>query len=168
MYGSTNTPTLDDINIAFHSDAPEQVGIDIGGDGSNEWTSQGVLLSTTTQGGTSFITAFNRLIPDEGSGTISVPIHVTSQTAGIVILESFSVTYKVNTVNLDISIPDGEILHERNEPYEVVTRHIVGDGASNYIQSATLSFVASPASSAPILEWQELSLIHISEPTRPY
>ena len=155
MYGGTSTPTLDDINIAFHSDAPEQVGIDIGGDGSNEWTSQGVLLSTTTQGGTSFITAFNRLIPDEGSGTISVPIHVTSQTAGIVILESFSVTYKINTVNLDISIPDGEILHERNEPYEVVTRHIVGDGASNYIQSATLSFVASPASSAPILEWQE-------------
>ena len=72
MYGSTNTPTLDDINIAFHSDAPEQVGIDIGGDGSNEWTSQGVLLSTTTQGGTSFITAFNRLIPDEGLSLIHI------------------------------------------------------------------------------------------------
>ena len=46
-------------------------------------------------------------------------------------------------------------MHERNEPYEVVTRHIVGDGANNYIQSATLSFLASPASSAPTLEWQD-------------
>ena len=155
MYGGTETPVLDDINIALHSDAPEQVGIDIGGDGSNEWTSQGVLLSTTTQDGPAFITAFNRLIPDEGNGTVTIPVHVTSQTAGIVVLESFSITYKINTVNLDITIPDGEILHERNEPYEVVTRHIVGDGDSNYIQSASLSFAATPASSAPILEWQE-------------
>ena len=74
---------------------------------------------------------------------------------GIVVLQSFSVTYTINTVNLDINIPEGEILHERTEPYEVITRHIVGDGANNYIQSATLSFLATPASSAPTLEWQD-------------
>lgn len=150
-----STPTLDDLQIAFHSDAPEQVGIDIGGDGSKEWTSQGVLLGTTTRGGLAFVKAFNDLIPDTGSGTVSVPVYVSSQSSGIVVLERFSVTYTINTVNLDISIPDGEILHERSESYEVVTRHIVGDGANNYIQSATLSFLASPASSAPTLEWQD-------------
>ena len=84
-----------------------------------------------------------------------IPVYVSSQSAGTVVLERFSVTYSINTVNLDITIPDGEILHERNEPYEVVTRHIVGDGANNYIQSASLSFLASPASSAPTLEWQD-------------
>ena len=154
-YTSTgsDTPVLDDLNIALHSDAPEQVGIDIGG--VNGWTSQGVLLGTTTRGGIQFVNAFNSQIPDEGSGSVSIPVNLTSQTSGIVVLERFSVTYKINTVNLDISIPDGEILHERNEPYEVVTRHIVGDGANNYIQSATLSFLASPASSAPTLEWQD-------------
>ena len=150
-----NTPTLEDLNIAIHSDAPEQVGIDIGADGSKEWTSQGVLLGTTTEGGTTFVKAFNDLIPDTGSGSVVIPINISSQAAGIVVLERFSVTYTINTVNLDISIPDGEILHERNEPYEVVTRHIVGDGANNYIQSATLSFLASPASNAPTLEWQD-------------
>ena len=158
MYSSgtrTETPTLEDLNIAFHSDAPEQVGIDIGADGRNEWTSQGVLLGTTTQGGTKFVDAFNDIIPDTGSGSVVIPIHINSQTAGSVVLERFSVTYTINTVNLDITIPDGEILHERNEPYEVVTRHIVGDGANNYIQSATLSFIASPASNAPTLEWQD-------------
>ncbi len=149
------TPTLDDLKIALHSDAPEQVGIDIGSDGSNEWTSQGVLLGTTTQNGTAFVKAFNDIIPDSGSGSIVIPIDISSQTTGIVVLERFSVTYKVNTVNLDINIPDGEILHERNNPYEVITRHIVGDGTNNYIKSATLSLLASPASSAPTLEWQD-------------
>ncbi len=147
------TPTLDDLNIALHSDAPEQVGIDIGSDGTKEWTSPGVLLGTTTQGGTTFVKAFNDIIPDTGSGYVVIPIDISSQTSGIVILERFSVTYKINTVNLDISIPEGEILHERNNPYEVITRHIVGDGANNYIQSATLSILASPASSSPTLEW---------------
>ena len=42
--GGAATATLDDLNIALHSDAPEQVGIDVGGDGSNEWTSQGLSL----------------------------------------------------------------------------------------------------------------------------
>ena len=156
-YTSTgaNTPVLDDLQIALHSNAPQGVGIDVGGDGSNEWTSQGVLLGTTTRGGTAFVKEFNDLIPDTGAGSVSIPIHVTSQSAGIVVLERFSVTYSINTVNLDINIPEGEILHERTEPYEVVTRHIVGDGANNYIQSATLSFLASPSSSAPTLEWQD-------------
>ncbi|MED6337769.1 MAG: hypothetical protein VYC12_01955, partial [Candidatus Thermoplasmatota archaeon] len=45
----SNTATLDDLRIAMHSNAPEQVGIDVGGDGSNEWVSQGVLLGTTTR-----------------------------------------------------------------------------------------------------------------------
>ena len=149
------TPTLDDLNIALHTNAPEQVGIDIGADGSNEWTSQGVLLGTTTRGGAAFVKSFNDLIPDTGSGSVIIPIEINSQSSGIVVLERFSVTYSINTVNLDMAIPEGEILHERSEPYEVVTRHIVGDGANNYIQSASLSFIATPASSAPTLEWQD-------------
>ena len=151
----TSTPVLHDLNLALHSNAPDRVGIDIGGDGSNEWSSTGVLLGTTTRGGTAFVTAFNNLIPDIGSGSVEIPVHINSQSSGIVILDRFSVTYKVNTVNLDITIPVGEILHERTEPYEVVTRHIVGDGTNNYIQQAELKFKASPQSSAPILEWQD-------------
>ena len=147
----------------MYSDVPDRVGIDIGGDGSNEWQSQGILFGSTTQSGISFVTAFNKLIPNTRNGNVTIPIHVTAQSAGIVTLERFSITYLRKTVNLDITIPEGEILHERNEPYEVVTRHIVGDGATNTIQSAELQFLASPAASAPTIEWQEgdLSLIHI-------
>ncbi|MDP6869930.1 MAG: CARDB domain-containing protein [Candidatus Poseidoniaceae archaeon] len=149
-----NTPILHDIAFELHTDAPEQVGIDVGADGINEWTTAGVLLGSTTANNNRIVQEFNDLIPGTGSGYIEIPIAVTSQSSGIVILQSFSVTYTINTVNLDISIPEGEILHERAEPYEVVTRHIIGDGSNNYIQSATLSFNAQPASSAPTLEWQ--------------
>ena len=131
----SDTPTIEDLNFAMYTNAPERVGIDIGGDGSDEWESQGILFGTTTQGGINFVNEFNKLIPDTGAGTAIIPVHVTSESAGIVTLERFSVTYTINTVNLDITIPEGEILHERTEPYEVVTRHIVGDGATNYIQS---------------------------------
>ncbi len=162
-YTSTgsNTPTLEDINIALHSNAPSQVGINIGEPGmtgyspAKEWTSQGTLIGTTTRGGVVFVNAFNNLIPGTGSGTISIPVNISAESSGIVTLERFSVTYTINTVNLEIMVPEGEILHERVEPYEVVTRHIVGDGANNYIQSATLSFLAQPSSSAPTLEWQD-------------
>ena len=156
LYSSgSDTPVIEDVNFAIYSGAPNGAGIDIGGDGSIEWESQGILFGPTTQGGITFVNEFNNLIPDTGAGTATIPVHLTSKSEGIVILERFSVTYSINTVNLDISIPEGEILHERSEPYEVVTRHIVGDGANNYIQSATLSFLASPSSSAPTLEWQD-------------
>ena len=156
LYSSgSDTPTIEDLNFAMYTNAPERVGIDIGGDGSDEWESQGILFGTTTQGGINFVNEFNKLIPDTGAGTAIIPVHVTSESAGIVTLERFSVTYTINTVNLDITIPEGEILHERTEPYEVVTRHIVGDGATNYIQSAELQFIATPAASAPTLEWQD-------------
>ena len=156
LYSSgSDTPTIEDLNFAMYTNAPERVGIDIGGDGSDEWESQGILFGTTTQGGINFVNEFNKLIPDTGAGTAIIPVHVTSESAGIVTLERFSVTYSINTVNLDITIPEGEILHERTEPYEVVTRHIVGDGATNYIQSAELQFIATPAASAPTLEWQD-------------
>ena len=95
------------------------------------------------------------MIPGTGSGTISIPVVVSSESRGIVKIDRFSVTYSINTVNLDIIIPADEILHERNEPYEVVTRHIVGDEPNNYIQSATLTYLAQPSSSAPTLEWQD-------------
>ena len=155
------TPVLEDLNIAFQSNAPSQVGINIGVDNmtgytpGKEWTSQGTLIGTVTQQGSRFVDAFNDMIPGTGSGTISIPVVVSSESRGIVKIDRFSVTYSINTVNLDIIIPADEILHERNEPYEVVTRHIVGDATNNYIQSATLSFLAQPSSSAPTLEWQD-------------
>ena len=78
----------------------------------------------------------------------------TSESSGILTLTSFSVTYTIQTVNLEINIPEGEILHERTEPYEVITRHIVGESATK-IREATLTLMTSSTASNPTLFWQD-------------
>ena len=110
-YTSTGlrTQCVGRFQICYFHRCSQNVGIDVGGDGSNEWTSQGVLFGSTTRGGIAFVNEFNDLIPDTGAGSVSIPVYVTAESAGIVVLERFSVTYSINTVNLDINIPEGEI-----------------------------------------------------------
>ena len=57
------------------------------------------LGETTIATDDKIVDAFNDLIPDTGSGNVVIPVHVTSESAGIVVLERFSVTYSINTVN---------------------------------------------------------------------
>ena len=59
----------------------------------------------------------------------------------------------MQTVNLDISIPVGEILHERVEPYEVVTRHVIGEDATS-MTSATLTLMTNSMAKNPTMTWQ--------------
>ena len=47
----------------------------------------------------------------------------------------------MNTVNLEIDIPEGEILHERLEPYEVVI-YVIGEDASTMTE-ATLTLMTN-------------------------
>jgi hypothetical protein len=160
----TQTPMLHDINITFHNDAPQEAAIDIGSDGSKEWKSSGTFIGTSTLNENDFDDAFNSLIPNSGSGFENISIDISSKSSGILILESFSVTYVMNTINLDISFPEGEILHSRDAPYEIITRHIIGENA-NDISSATLSFKANPVGLAPTLEWD--STDGFAEPNDP-
>ena len=156
--GSNNaySPTLNEINIATYTNVPKDVKIDIGGDGSYEWEYTGNLLGTVTansgSGGSSLESAFNSYIPQTGSGTIIVPIKLFSSSQGQVEIKSMNIQYTMITVNLNISWEDDMVLHERLEPYEVVTRHVIGDNA-NTISSATLELLASPSNSAPVLTW---------------
>ena len=78
-------------------------------------------------------------------------------------INSFSMTYTMQTVNLDIVWQEGIILHERTEVYEVVTRHVIGEGATD-IASATLDFVAYPSSDAPSLSWSQTGSVLDDDP----
>jgi len=149
---SQYTPTLHDLSLQVHSNAPSNVYIDVGGDGKNEFTTQGTLLGSTLVNSALVDKGFNDLIPDTGSGTVDIDLRIGSAEAGIVTIESFSVEYKVNTVNFDIDIPSEEILHNRDAPYEVVTTHIIGEDAIA-ITSADLSFIATPLGNSPAFTW---------------
>jgi hypothetical protein len=159
--GSSNqyTPTIYDMNIVQYSNAPKNVKIDIGGDGTYEWEYENALIGRTTASssqlsGQNLDNAFNTLVPQTGSGTIVIPVKVHSDTAGKVEIKSMNVEYTMATVNLDINYDESMILHERSESYEIVTRHVIGDNALA-ITDAELTFLASPSGDAPKLSWAE-------------
>ena len=122
------SPTLEDLHIQFHSNVPENVELKI--DGSKIWDRQGALFGAATaqsqDSSSSFLKRFNDNIPDTGAGFVDLEVALVSSRPGRLILSSFEVTYTMQTVNLAIQIPEGEVLHARAEPYEVVTRHIIG------------------------------------------
>ena len=167
---SAYTPVLHDIQVALHSNAPENPGFEIHTPSpipanfnpplspTVGWKENGPLIGTKTidavGASNTIIKGFNDRIPDTGAGFVDIPIDLTSESSGILTLTSFSVTYTIQTVNLEINIPEGEILHERTEPYEVVTRHIVGESATK-IREATLTLMTNSASMNPTLFWQD-------------
>ena len=163
VLGTSNsgvTPSISNISIAQHSNAPTQPGINIAGKSGWARASQdGALLGPltvthqTTGGPNNLLKRFNDAIPDTGTGFSNISIDLVAASSGILILESFAVTYTMNTVNLDINIPEGEVLHERLAPYEVVTRHIIGEDASGMTE-ATLTLVTNSIAKNPTLYWQ--------------
>ena len=154
---SAVTPFITDLKIAQHSNAPSEPALLIGG--LKVWSrslADGVLVGTqtvTAENPTdSIISTLNNLIPDTGSGLVIIPINLSSESSGFLALDQFSITYIMRTVNLDIEFTEGEILHQRLEPYEVVTRHVIGDDASA-MSRASLTLMTKVGSN-PVLEWE--------------
>ena len=152
------TPSISDLTIALHSNAPSEPGINIAGKNAFRWSPQngallGPLTVSSTQSGNSLVSELNNAIPDSGAGIMDIQIDLTSASSGILTIESFQITYVMQTVNLDISIPEGEILHERITPYEVVTRHVIGEDA-NTMMSAELTLLTNSLANNPTLSWQ--------------
>ncbi len=150
------TPTLHSFSIGRYPDAPSRVGIDIGGDGSKEWTSTSMLYGNTTASSSTLVAALNAAIPSTGSGTVHIPIDISTDTDGTVRLTSFSIEYRMSTVNLDILLPEDRVFHAREEPYTVTTRHVIGETAGG-IDEAELSFVANPSMDAPVISWSQIN-----------
>ena len=81
------TPSLTDLSIALHSNAPNQPGINI--DGASAWkrsAADGALIGPITvssqQGGNTLVDKLNDAVPNTGSGTVDIPIDLTSESAG--------------------------------------------------------------------------------------
>lgn len=151
------TPYITDLSIAQHSNAPIEPAILL--DGVKVWSrsvSDGALVGlqtiTETNPSDSIISRLNDLIPNTGSGLVVIAVNLSSESSGLLALTQFSVTYNMRTVNLDIQFLDEEILHQRLEPYEVVTRHVIGEDASA-MKDAKLTFM-TPIGSNPTLEWE--------------
>ncbi len=155
---SGNSPTITNLSIQRHSNAPREPEILL--DNSSVWKragNVGALIGPVTVYQNSpndlIIKKFNDLIPDTGAGIKQIQVDIGSASSGILILDSFSITYTMQTVNLDITIPEGEVLHERVEPYEVVTRHVIGESATS-MTSATLTLLTNSMAKNPTMTWE--------------
>ncbi|RJU88154.1 MAG: hypothetical protein DWC05_01375 [Candidatus Poseidoniales archaeon] len=153
------TPSITDLSIALHSNAPNQPGLNI--DGKSAWkraATSGALIGpltvTSQQSGNTLVDKLNDAIPNTGSGWIDIPIELTSESAGKLTIVSFEITYTMQTVNLNLTIPEGEILHERINSYEVVSQHVVGENANSMVSADLTLMTAGSAANWPVLAWQ--------------
>ena len=153
------TPSITDLSIALHSNAPLQPGLNI--DGKSAWkrsAQSGALIGPTTvtsqQSGNTLLQKLNDAIPNTGSGTVDIPVELTSESAGKLSIVSFEITYTMQTTNLDMTIPEGEILHERITPYEVVSRHVIGEAANSMVSAELTLMTAGSAANWPVISWQ--------------
>ena len=153
------TPSLTDLSIALHSNAPNQPGLNI--DGKSAWkraSSAGALIGPATvssqQSDNTLLQKLNDAIPNTGSGTVDIPVELTAESAGKLSIVSFEVTYTMQTTNLDMTIPEDEILHERITPYEVVSRHVIGEAANSMVSAELTLMTAGSAANWPVISWQ--------------
>ena len=138
------------LRARLHSNAPDQPGLNI--DGKSAWkrsSQAGALVGpatvTSQQSGNTLLDKLNDAIPNTGSGTVDIPVELTSESAGKLSIVSFEITYTMQTTNLDMTIPEGEILHERITPYEVVSRHVIGEAANSMVSAELHGTSASSA-----------------------
>jgi hypothetical protein len=151
-------PSITNLSIQRHSDAPIEPEIII--DNSSVWkraANAGALIGPVTiyenAQNDPIVKKLNEKIPDTGAGIKHLQIDIGSASSGKLSLDSFSISYIMQTVNLDITIPEGEVLHERVEPYEVVTRHVIGESATS-MTSATLELRTNAMAKNPTMTWQ--------------
>ena len=88
------TPSISDLSIALHSNAPSQPGLSI--DGQSAWkrsAQSGALIGPLSVSDSALVNALNAAVPDSGSGTVDIPIELTSESAGKLSITSFEITY---------------------------------------------------------------------------
>ena len=153
------SPSISDLTIALHSNAPNQPGLNI--DGKSAWkraATSGALIGpltiTSQQSGNTLVDKLNDAIPNTGSGRVDIPIELTSESAGKLTIVSFEITYTMQTVNLNLTIPEGEILHERINSYEVVSQHVIGENSNSMVSADLTLMTAGSAANWPVLSWQ--------------
>ena len=116
---NTVTPSVDSFILWYEEGYPDAPQLDVGDDGDWDWKSilflneSSVVASDDSQVGTvvsetpSLVDAFNDHIPENGVGTVEIPIAVKANTPGRVKLTDLDIKYRLKTRVLDASLEGG-------------------------------------------------------------
>ena len=118
---SSETPKVDSFILWYEEGYPDAPQLDVGDDNTWDWKSilflnessvvasddsaVGIVVSETP----TLVDAFNSHIPDNGVGTVEIPIAVKANTPGRVKLTELDIEYRLKTRVLDASLEGGLI-----------------------------------------------------------
>jgi len=148
---SSFTPSLEELTLHYEEGYPSSVRIDVGDDGTDEYTGTGGLQDPIVVSGPSLVSALNNEIPQNGEGSVNITFTIRAGSPGRVRLSDLDITYRYQTRVLDTSI-DGGMLVPDGTNRVLVTRIAIGDDAT-LLQQVDLTLQSSHGSD-PILRWQ--------------
>ena len=115
----SQTPMIDSFILWYEEGYPDGPQLDVGDDGNWDWKSilflneSSVVASDDSPVGSvvseapGLVDAFNDHIPENGVGTVEIPIAVKANTPGRVKLTDLDIEYRLNTRVLDASLEGG-------------------------------------------------------------
>ena len=145
------TPSMDELTLHYEEGYPSAVRIDIGDDGTDEYTGTGGLQDPIVVNGQPLIDAINDEIPQNGEGTVNITFTIRAASPGRVRLSDLDITYRYQTRVIDTTI-DGGMLVPDGTNRILVTQIAIGDDAS-LLQQVDLTLQSSHGGD-PLLRWQ--------------
>jgi len=134
----TTTPKVDKMILWYEEGYPDGPKLDVGADNTWEWDSilflneSSVVASDDSPVGVvvadppTLVDAFNNLIPDNGVGTVEIPIGVKANSPGRVKLSDIDIEYRLKTRVLDASL-EGNLVAPDGVYRNLVVRMAHGD-----------------------------------------
>ena len=148
---SSETPSMDELTLHYEEGYPSAVRIDVGDDGTDEYTGSGGLQDPIMVSGQSLVDALNDEIPQNGEGTVNITFTIKAASPGRVRLSDLDITYRFRTRVIDTSI-DGGMLVPDGVDRILVTQIAIGDDATN-LQQVDFTLQSSHGAD-PVLRWQ--------------
>ena len=148
---SSVTPSMDELTLHFEEGYPSGVRIDIGDDGSDEYSGTGGLQDPIVVTGQSLVDALNDEIPQNGEGSVNITFTIRAASPGRVKLSDLDITYRYLTRVIDSSL-DGGMLVPDGTNRVLVTQIAIGDDAS-LLHQVDVTLQSSHGEN-PVLRWQ--------------
>ncbi|MEE2812087.1 MAG: hypothetical protein VX320_02600 [Candidatus Thermoplasmatota archaeon] len=148
---SSLTPSLNSMTLHYEEGYPSSVRIDVGDDGSDEYTGTGGLQDPVVIDGVELVDALNSHIIQNGEGTVNITFTVKAGSPGRIRLSDLDITYRFRTRVLDSSI-EGNLLVPDGVDRILVTRIAKGDGVTQL--SKVDVELHSSLGENPLLRWQ--------------
>ena len=147
---SSVTPVIENLVINYEEGWPASVRLDIGNDGTMEFTHTGVLTDPQVADNQEMIDAFNAHTIQNGEGETDIILAIHAGSAGRVLLSNLDITYRYESRVIEATMEGGTIVPD-GEHRNLIVRAAVGDVATSLLRLDV--DIMSGQGSTPRLTW---------------